>query len=344
MTRCKILLADEDLSYLAPLELALLREFDEKLEISMVTDPAYLRQMFSTPQRLDVVIMNERLWDSEYRRHDIGQVFLLSEDPIDGSMSEYPQIYKYTSEQDIVQQLDGVLQRYLREGETSDCREILVYSPQGGSGKTTLALGLAASLAALGSRVLYVDAEPLQDFPALSRVEGTMDETMLRELQLGRTSVESIANNTFRGSFHILRPMRHAMVSCGLSEDCYEAVLRTVRAERLYDFVIVDTSSSFDSDKVRMLMNADYVIIPLLQNAAGASKLRALFWNLDLGDREKYIFVCNAFREGESNHLLQVKNDLLVSETIPWMQSPALDSPEDMRRSGVYMGLAYRFL
>ncbi len=343
MTRCKILLADEDLSYLAPLELALLREFDEKLDISMVTDPAYLRELFSKPQRLDVVIINERLWDSEYRRHDIGQVFLLSEES-NGSMSEYPQIYKYTSEQDIVQQLDGVLRRYLRDGETTDCREILVYSPQGGSGKTTLSLGLAASLAALGSRVLYVDAEPLQDFPSLSRVEGTMDEVMLRELQLGRVRAETIVNNTFRGSFHILRPMRHAMVSCGLSEDCYEAILRTVREERLYDFVIVDTSSSFDRDKVRMLTGADYVIIPLLQNAAGASKLRALFWNLDLSDREKYIFVCNAFRDGESNHLLQVKNDLLVSETIPWIQSPALDSLEDMRRSGVYMGLAYRFL
>ena len=343
MTRCKILLADEDLSYLAPLELALLREFDEKLDISMVTDPSYLRELFSTPQRLDVVIINERLWDPEYRRHDIGQVFLLSEEP-NGSMSEYPQIYKYTSEQDIVQQLDGVLRRYLRDGETTDCREILVYSPQGGSGKTTLSLGLAASLAALGSRVLYVDAEPLQDFPSLSRVEGTMDEVMLRELQLGRVRAETIVNNTFRGSFHILRPMRHAMVSCGLSEDCYEAILRTVREDRMYDFVIVDTSSSFDRDKVRMLTGADYVIIPLLQNAAGASKLRALFWNLDLSDQEKFIFVCNAFRDGESNHLLQVKNDLLVSETIPWIQSPTLNSLEDMRRSGAYMGLAYRFL
>ena len=168
MTRCKILLADLDLSYLAPLELALLREYDEQLDISLVTDAEYLREMFSRPQRLDVVVINESLWQPEFRRHDIGQILLLSEEHAEsGARYEYPQIYKYTSVQNVVQRLDGVLQRYLRAGETTECRQITVYSPQGGSGKTTIALGLAASLAGLGSRVIYIDAEPLQDFCAI---------------------------------------------------------------------------------------------------------------------------------------------------------------------------------
>ena len=94
-----IVLCDEDERYLVPLELKFTEEFGEKAEIIVITDKEYLKSFFSTPQNIDVLIINEDLYDEEYEKQDISNVFLLSE--VDNSMQTenmiLKRIYKYTS-------------------------------------------------------------------------------------------------------------------------------------------------------------------------------------------------------------------------------------------------------
>ena len=94
-----IVLCDEDERYLVPLELKFTEEFGEKAEIIVITDKEYLKSFFSTPQNIDVLIINEDLYAEEYEKQDISNVFLLSE--VDNSMQTenmiLKRIYKYTS-------------------------------------------------------------------------------------------------------------------------------------------------------------------------------------------------------------------------------------------------------
>ena len=87
-----IVLCDEDERYLVPLELKFTEEFGEKAEIIVITDKEYLKSFFSTPQNIDVLIINEDLYDEEYEKQDISNVFLLSE--VDNSMQTENMILK----------------------------------------------------------------------------------------------------------------------------------------------------------------------------------------------------------------------------------------------------------
>ena len=342
MANCRIVLADNDLSYLATIELELLRQFGDRAQVELITDTDYLRDCFSVSQRIDVLIMNEALWLEDYRRQDIGQVFLLTESEERNDKLEYPQIYKYTSVQSVLKTISNAVVRALG-GESSACRVIAVYSPQGGCGKTSVAIGLASVLASFSGHVLFLSAEALPDFGPILGASAGMDDAMLHELKRERISSATLKRNIHSGLFDWVLPMRHVPESYSLTERCFQTIIQQITAEQMYDYVIVDTCSNFDADKAALLTLADRVVVPLLQNRNGHEKLRVLANNLDLSDREKFAFVYNAWKAGGDEPVMDA--DLpIITDTIPVLPQSCLSDPAAMRESGAYLGLAYRLL
>ena len=79
MAKPRIIIADTDISYIIPLQLKFVEEFFEKIDIEIVTDKAYYEQLFATPQKADILIVSEELYDSSLQRHNIGNIFLMTE-------------------------------------------------------------------------------------------------------------------------------------------------------------------------------------------------------------------------------------------------------------------------
>ncbi len=61
MANIKIILADTDERYLMPLERKFIDELEDKVDLIVITDRDYLKQYFETPQKLDILIINEEL-------------------------------------------------------------------------------------------------------------------------------------------------------------------------------------------------------------------------------------------------------------------------------------------
>ena len=79
MAKPRIIIADTDISYIIPLQLKFVEEFFEKVEIEIITDKEYYNQLFSTPQKADILIVSEELYDVSLQRHNIGNIFLMTE-------------------------------------------------------------------------------------------------------------------------------------------------------------------------------------------------------------------------------------------------------------------------
>ena len=62
MNKLKIVLADTDENYLAPLERKFIDEFEDNGEIHVITDREYLRKYFSVPQSLDILLIDEAVF------------------------------------------------------------------------------------------------------------------------------------------------------------------------------------------------------------------------------------------------------------------------------------------
>lgn len=293
MEKCKIILADTDLSYLSTIELLLLREYGSQADLQLITDAEYLAAYFSEPRKTDILVINEDLWQEDFRRQDIHQVFLLSED-------EHPQIrtedndillYKYTSARDVFASLNIVLRRLTGTRTQLPTQVVMVYSPQGGSGKTTTAMGICCGLVNIGSRVLYINGESLQSFGGYMPEEQTMSDGLIKQLLNGVVQPSELEANILHKEFDYLAPMQYAMTSYGMDESRFAVLIRTAAQTLGYDFLVLDCSCDFTAEKAALMKTAAFVVLPFRADPAGLNKYRRLRRCINTNDTEKFIFV-----------------------------------------------------
>ena len=79
MAKARIIRADTDESYIQSIQLKFIEEFFEKIDLEIITDKEYFEQLFSAPQKAEILIVSEDLYDLSLQKHNISYVFLMTE-------------------------------------------------------------------------------------------------------------------------------------------------------------------------------------------------------------------------------------------------------------------------
>ena len=79
MAKARIIIADTDESYIQSIQLKFVEEFFEKIDLEIITDKEYFETLFSVPQRAEILIVSEELYDMSIQKHNISHVFLMTE-------------------------------------------------------------------------------------------------------------------------------------------------------------------------------------------------------------------------------------------------------------------------
>ncbi|MGL5317609.1 MAG: ParA family protein [Bacteroidales bacterium] len=144
---------------------------------------------------------------------------------------------------------------------------IALANQKGGVGKTTTTINLAASLAALGKKVLVMDADPQANASSGLGVDVRNTEYSIYDCLVNGASVKEAAIHTNFENLDIICS-RIDLVGAELEllnienrERILEKLLNDVRAE--YDYVLIDCSPSLGLITVNSLTAADSVIIPV---------------------------------------------------------------------------------
>ena len=171
MSKPRIIIADTDISYIIPLQQKFIEEYFEKIDLEIISESSYYERFFASPQKADVLIVSEEFYTPTLQRHNIGHIFLMTEQYAENQMSEpnVNKIYKYTSIKEIFNAIIGKGAASLRVSNAArkETQIILVCSACGGVGKTTIALGISACLNKNYKRVLYINAARLQSFQTM---------------------------------------------------------------------------------------------------------------------------------------------------------------------------------
>lgn len=308
MSKPIIIIADADERYMAPLEVKFLEELGDSIDLEIITDEDYFNRFFSSPRSADIFVVSENLYSKEIHRHNISNVFVLSENMSDSDTDgvETVKIFKYTSIKDIYNQImatsSGAIKDSIQKNKAT--QTILVYSPIGGSGKTTVAMALCSCLSHSFKKVLYINAERMNSFQHyINKKLSTIPGIVCSEIKNSKREIYSkIRPLVYGEKFDCIPPFGAALSSLDLDFSIYKDIIDAFKDSKEYDVIIVDTDSVFDEGKADLITEADKVVIVVKQTKVAAHTTNILLKNMSCGDSEKYFFVCNDFDKEKRNY------------------------------------------
>lgn len=175
---------------------------------------------------------------------------------------------------------------------------IVVYSPKGGAGCTTLATNLAVTLQTDETPVVIVDGDlQFGDVAVFLNLQGknSIIDLALRADELDPEIIEEVALTHVNSGIKVLAAPSRPEYAESVTGEQFGKVLHYLR--RLFSYIVVDTASSL-SDITLAAMDVADLIILLTTQEIPAIKNSRLF--LDLADvlkiqRNRILFVMNKF-------------------------------------------------
>jgi pilus assembly protein CpaE len=225
---------------------------------------------------------------------------------------------------------------------------ITVFSPKGGTGKTTLVANLAVAIRQQGSGVVAVDGNlQFGDISFFFNEQGRNNVADLapRADELDREVVSEVLIRHEASGVHILAAPMRPEYADNVTGEQFGSVVRYLA--RMYPYVLVDTGSTLNDLTLAALDAANLVLLVITQDIPAIKNAR-LF--LDLADglgisREQIVLVMNRFDKRRNITPERVRDNFKkdVSAIIPLEEKlvvPAMDRGEPfvIRNLGIPIG------
>ncbi|SEG05129.1 hypothetical protein [Paenibacillus sp. UNC499MF] len=337
-----LILIEPDMEYASVLERFVREgEFRDRLDIRRFTRCEQLEAvMMENKEAFPLVLHAETIAEEEVSRW-LGQpqdslVYRLSETPGCGDLPAENMIYRYQPFRTMLRDLllraaeytgeSGHVKTALREGRTS---VIAVYSASGGSGKSVLALNMAAQLAVQGRKALYVSLEAVSS-SALLMPDGPPD-SFSRLLYAWRKSQERAAEYAellqcrHPGyGFDYLAPFPNIREADELNAEDVRSLARRVADSGIWDVLLLDLDSAVQPRTLGALKASDYVVWLVTEDSHALYKTRKVREALNSTESMescagKSLFVLNKYTGGEAG--MAIDADVTLFDTLPYIPS-----------------------
>lgn len=183
---------------------------------------------------------------------------------------------------------------------------IIVYSPQGGAGTTTISTNLAAGLMRKGIKVLVIDADlQFGDVGVFLKIQSqsTLAELAPKVNDLDIEFFDSVVSTHESGLKVLLGPQRPELADeIEAAPDSVARIIERIASD--YDFIVVDTRCHLDNLLLALTDIAARIVLVATPTLTGVKNAKFV---LDLFDRmdypaEKIVFVLNKVDEDRSKN------------------------------------------
>lgn len=192
---------------------------------------------------------------------------------------------------------------------------ILVYSPQGGSGKTTLATNIASGLMKKGIRVLLIDADTqFGDVGVFLKLQGqsTLADLVTMVDDVDVEFFDSVVTTHESGLKVLLGPARPEYAD--EVEANPTALARIIeQVSNRYDFIVIDTSTHISEMLLSLMDLAEKIVLvttPTLSGVKNARFMLELFDQLNY-PQNKIAFVLNKTEDERARNRTTIPSEII---------------------------------
>ncbi len=192
---------------------------------------------------------------------------------------------------------------------------LVVYSPQGGSGKTTIATNLASGLMKKNIKVLLIDADlQFGDVGVFLKInsQSTLIDLVQKVDDLDSDFFDSIVASHESGLKVLLGPPRPELAEeVEKTTNALARIVETVSSN--YDFIVIDTHSRLDEVVLSVTDIASKIILVATPTLAGIKNAR---FAIDLFDRlgyatDKTTFILNRVEDDRSKTRVTIPTEVI---------------------------------
>jgi len=304
MKKRLIVLADRDEDYLLPIQLKLIEVFKDNCEILLITDNEYFVEYFSMPREVDILLVNEAFYSAELHKHSIHHIFILTEnESLPKSDSSEIWLYKYSGMEQMYQNMIkyGNLAPLILDSQSNEVKVVTVFSPAGGSGKTTISTSISQILANHRYKVLYISLESIQT--NYLRVEDALSSDFVNGMLMQASDLaDLIENEVNKSMFDSLHPTPQVPALIELGTEHYLFLIERLKQDSKYNYIVVDGGGTLDVSICKLMSLSEKVIVVTRQDEISALKLNTFLDNVDCSDdTDRFIFVCNHYEDYKKN-------------------------------------------
>lgn len=334
MHRLKIILADPDNFYVDRLSDFINSSFSSKIKLVCCTRKLLLEHYLQASQNdYDIMLVNRDFFDegSEIFKKSKFKLFLTEDKESDST--GYDCIYKYQTGEILVKK---ILDLYYNSNDipvvVSGCKLtqiISIYSPAGGVGKTSVALGLATYLSQSGNAVFVLSFESLNSIScAFSPTGGEGFTKVLLSLdnpQLIPAKVEMYKSKNQDPDLSYFEPTGCFLEISELAADELLLLLTKIKNEGKYDVIIVDLDAATDKKALSVLQQSDKVVLVSTDDELRRYKVEAFLQQLRKIqlDENKDIFgkLCHVVNQYHGEEFVEETYGVKPSCRLPFVQN-----------------------
>lgn len=268
MSLIKLVIADENQSYIKALAQYLHEEYGQAFEVKCFTQKAVVQEYLSRGDAVDILLIESALFNEAMSHCNVRAIMFLKD--IQEQDPGENELYKYQKADSIVKRLLEVFDKISSHGagivrNNYHTKLASVYSPVGGAGKTSVAYNLAYQYAMQGQKVLLISLESYASLSLFKRndtARGLMYllylvKNKVGNLQLKLNAMKAIDENT---NIHYIERESNILEYKDIKLEDMELLMSFFREKSGYDAVIFDLDSTMNEMVLGAFKYSDVIL------------------------------------------------------------------------------------
>ncbi|MCR5669764.1 MAG: AAA family ATPase, partial [Butyrivibrio sp.] len=180
----------------------------------------------------------------------------------------------------------------------------------GGCGKTRVAIGIAKALCDMRKKVLYIDAENIQNFYEILEPDNAEGRKYIEGAQANELltpdscRLSDIDEKIVKDKFDYLAPLKGSLMRYQLCADMLVTLAETAAAENVYDYIVLEHGTGYDARFLERLNRAEKIV--LCKSAGSGFTARCENFLSDIRQFEGQMVIAEAAEEPEDAVVLGI--------------------------------------